>query len=342
MSTNSNPSDANLTIQEQPPETNELIHGTNSPTASPNRPPKRSKKTLFIVGLLILFVFVAGFFIYNKFIKLLIFNDVYINEDSDMFSRSTEEDVQISDWEVYDGGIKFKHPRNWSVEQGNAVYFGGETVIVKNPEETVSLTVYPYINDRFPYGFGNPQIEVNTLVVNFNGQEYDIDENTVDQKAVYAELANEGEYSFIFGTGYPAGREDLASLADYNRDRDTIIQILSTIEFVTTPVPTSITVSSECLNAPDAFLGNVETELKCYYVLYIESSPREEIKVTINSLSDQANAEMENLIKQNNGEVTASYGSQLDAIISLDFLDDISSHEGVSVIYRPISPVILN
>src|SRR3989344_6171311 len=205
----------------------------------PSEPvPKKSHKKLFmIIGVIVLLLILAavGVFAFTKMQTPKMYED-------ENFPTPTPAVVdEMSGWKNYEGqSLAFKYPSSWTATEGSVEYFGGETVIIKNEEESVTLTVYPAIDNRFPYGFGKPELQKKTINVAFNGKDYVIEEITVDNKALYAEMINDGEYSFMFGTGYPSGDDQLASLDDYYRDQDTLLQILSTFEFVDSSIAEEI------------------------------------------------------------------------------------------------------
>ena len=113
------------------------------------------------------------------------------------------------------------------------------------------------------------------------------------------------------------------------------------LSVISQPIPTSITVSEECLDAPRELLPNVNTDLKCYYIINIDELPKEEIKITVTSLNDEATINTSNFINQNGGKVIASSSYLVDAIVPLELIDEISSLEYVTLVERPRGPIVL-
>lgn len=156
---------------------------------------------------------------------------------SDQILLSLKKAPKYSDWkEVSHDSISFLLPENWESEISVSEYFGGEVVEVWNPSNTVRITLYPTNVNRFPYGFGGDPdliIEKPPLEITFLGEKRLLEESIVtysDHTSAFVDFADGEGYAFLFGTGYPAGSDDRASLSDYMEDRATVIKILESFE----------------------------------------------------------------------------------------------------------------
>ncbi|MDO8497599.1 MAG: hypothetical protein Q7S61_03575 [bacterium] len=135
-----------------------------------------------------------------------------------------------SSWKKYDGTIySVKYPDDWTAKEEHDDYFGDQ-IIVSNPSGSV---VFRVLTGTQPFGFGGPQdIKSNDMSVTIEGKRYDIKEAVVNNRQAYVDHTfkkGDKEYQLLFGTGYPVGADDLASLLDYTKSKATLIKILSTL-----------------------------------------------------------------------------------------------------------------
>lgn len=143
----------------------------------------------------------------------------------------TPTEDPTADWVVFSNDTyAFKHPPDWVVEEASGEPFG-EKVSITNSTGSVAIVV---ATGDLPFGFGQVELETNPIIISVGGIEIQGEEVTVDGRSVhvvYDHSANEQSYKIIFGTGSPAGDDQLASLDDYNSQKDTLLEILSTFKF---------------------------------------------------------------------------------------------------------------
>lgn len=133
-----------------------------------------------------------------------------------------------ANWKTYGNSkLSLKYPPNWNLKTSD--YLGSDFQL-ENSTGSISITVS---KGQYPYsiqGYGSNEIETNNLSVKVGEIFYQTQGYILAKQKVYADVTV-GEYHILFGTGYPAGNDNLASLSDYQKEKNTILQILSTFKF---------------------------------------------------------------------------------------------------------------
>lgn len=146
---------------------------------------------------------------------------------------NTEEE-----WSSYsDNTYSFKYPKAWSVVPGTAnteKYFEGDYVQIVSPSPAVTIEIAP---SQFTYGFAGIEHRAGeTFNVSIGGQVYSGTEDIRFEEGktkVYVNMAvplGGKEFHILFGTGYPVNQDNMASYSDYQKYRDTILEILATLK----------------------------------------------------------------------------------------------------------------
>ena len=142
------------------------------------------------------------------------------------------------DWKLYtDKTYTFKYPSTWNVQPGSSNtedYFGGDYVQIVAPAPTVTIEIAPA---QFTYGFEGQSEHKGgeTFKVNIGGREYSGTEDIRTEEGRTKVFVNMTvpvagkEFHILFGTGYPVNQDSAASLSDYQKYRDTILKVLSTL-----------------------------------------------------------------------------------------------------------------
>jgi hypothetical protein len=137
----------------------------------------------------------------------------------------------VAGWNVYrDGTYSFQYPSDWSVTGQYADYYKGRIVTITSPSRTVAIHVYPA---QPPYGFGASESrQMNDLKIPIEGNGYGVKENIRSKNKVFVDLKiqKKKEYHIVFGTGYPATDDKVASSSDYFATREVVVKILSTLK----------------------------------------------------------------------------------------------------------------
>lgn len=204
---------------------------------------------IFVVGLILISIFlVVDIFLVNSFRNQLPVNQEKPKVNYPVSSPVSypnpflpEDDIQEPitgiDGKLNGFGYNLEYPQGWTAESLSSDYFGGEFFRISNEEGTVGLMIYPYYLNRDPYGFGGGGLNMykgEELNIQFLGQKIQVDETRYNYLAsderVFVDWAQEGKYSFIFGTGYPASDDSKVSIDDYNRDLESILKILASFK----------------------------------------------------------------------------------------------------------------
>ncbi|GEM_PF-5557882 len=143
---------------------------------------------------------------------------------------ASTEATQTANWKTYiNTKYTFQYPSDWIVTEGDAktADHSKNTTQILNKSGSVKIN----ISDEQPiYGF-SCCLESEYLSVNINGQNYQVKETTFGNHAVFVDFQiGKSKYHVLFGTGYPAGDNRLASISDYNLAKETILKILSTFK----------------------------------------------------------------------------------------------------------------
>lgn len=140
--------------------------------------------------------------------------------------------TDTTDWKTYtNASYTFQYPSSWGVTEGFAktADHSENTVQILNKSGSVQINISP---EQQIYGFSGGVDSKHFLTVNINGQNYQVKENIVSNRTVFVDFQiGTSKYHILFGTGYPAGEEILASISDYNLMKETILKILSTFKF---------------------------------------------------------------------------------------------------------------
>lgn len=143
---------------------------------------------------------------------------------------------ETENWKTYTNDqlrLTLKYPLGWTVKGGYDQYYQGQVITINNPSMSVAINLYP----RQPvYGLeGQEQqpAKTNTISLTIDHQTYTSKETILNNNRAYVDFQlNGSSIHVLFGTGYPAGEDKLASLAEYNKSRDIILKILSTFTFL--------------------------------------------------------------------------------------------------------------
>ncbi len=138
--------------------------------------------------------------------------------------------VDTANWRTYSyKSSYFEYPSDWTVTTID--YFNTRQIMKK--KKTVRINIS---DQQYPYGFEGPDQNNDTqksLFVTVEGKQYKVNEVTHAGKSVFVDFVtnNDKKHYILFGTGYPAAIDDKASIEDYNVNRETILKIISTIQF---------------------------------------------------------------------------------------------------------------
>lgn len=135
--------------------------------------------------------------------------------------------------------LRFQYPPDWKVVSEDSEYYGGQVHTLTNPSGSLAMIFYPATNNQFPYSFGNPQTEASSRNVIFRGATRTLTETIIDNTSVYSEIIVPGEYSVLFGTGYPATIQELSDLNEYRSSLETMLAILESVADVNPSSQTS-------------------------------------------------------------------------------------------------------
>lgn len=193
---------------------------------------KKTKKWLVpsLLGALVLSLGAAGFFAYQYFQS----SKQPVQPSSTSVTKTPTPTIDPSaNWKIISGKTyTLKIPETWEGVEEASEYFGGDRVVISNPSKTVRLTITP---SQAPYGFaGDRQVSEKAIIYDMFGNMHEAKEITVNQEAVYVDsnfIQSGNPVYILFGTGYPAADHQNKSLEDYERDKNTILTILSTFKF---------------------------------------------------------------------------------------------------------------
>jgi len=141
-----------------------------------------------------------------------------------------------ADWKTYSGKeFDLKYPTGWVVNERfndkSAGDFSGNIVEIKNSTRSIHIELLPFPST---YGFrGDTKVEKQPITFMFDEKEYSATENIIEDGRAFVDKevgVNGKKYFVMFGTGYPAGSEKV-SLSEYQSEKSTILQILSTFKF---------------------------------------------------------------------------------------------------------------
>ena len=208
--------------------------------------PQKSSKTLTIllVTITILSLCLSGYLAYQNYLLRQEISIVDDGVDSEVTPEPNSVEViptstpdPTSNWEEYEGNTySFKYPTSWYAKEDNNEYFGDDFVVIENPDKTIKIQVTPF---QIPYGFGGDAVSNfvnNPINVYMFGNTHNVEEVIQDETNYFVDfdILHEGQEIYvIYGTGYPAASDNNRSVDDYNRDKDTILKILSTFELTT-------------------------------------------------------------------------------------------------------------
>lgn len=146
---------------------------------------------------------------------------------------------QTENWKIFrNQAYSFKHPVNWNVaatledNMPEEQKYVGDKIFIVNPEETVGIIV---TTGEHSWGSTGQEIIQNSPIsFSINGQDVQAEESVINTQSVRTSASislKEKEYLILFGSGYPITDDPSASLDDYYRDKNTVLEILSTFEF---------------------------------------------------------------------------------------------------------------
>lgn len=139
----------------------------------------------------------------------------------------TESD-RSANWKIYTTeAYKIEYPAEWTIVASDYL----KTIQLSNQSRTVSINIS---EGQYPYGFGGPGYEFKkqTIEVFINGEKIQTQETILNKKKAYVDFqVGTSKYHILFGTGYPAAEDELASLSDYYSYKNTVLKILSTFKF---------------------------------------------------------------------------------------------------------------
>lgn len=133
-----------------------------------------------------------------------------------------------ANWKTYTNTTyTFKYPSDWIVSSTDYL----NTTTLTNKARSVAINIS---EGQYPYGQGtNVKNETRNLSVTLNGKDYETVETVTNDKEVFVDFTvGASKYHILFGTGYPAGEDRLASLSDYYSLKGNILKILSTFKFL--------------------------------------------------------------------------------------------------------------
>lgn len=214
-------------------------------------PPHNPKKVMMIVIAVIIIIVIgaaAFFFMMKKPTPAAkTTNPVVVK------SAPTPTPDPTANWLTYiTKDYSFIYPSDWTTTKTDYL----NSVEVLNKNKSVGITIS---DGQYPYGFGGQvKEESKNLLVSVDGQEYNVKEKIINNKEAFTDfkLNSPAKQHILFGTGYPAVRSGStnASLTDYENDKNTIIQILSSFKFTNaTPSATpSVSPSQASISAQPA------------------------------------------------------------------------------------------
>ena len=136
----------------------------------------------------------------------------------------------MADWKTYsDDTYVFKYPSDWTVKASDSPFLG-KRVDILNQNQSVGLVV---LTGTLPFGFGQIEVEEKRIIFTIEGIEIDAQETIVDNSLSYVSYyyqKGDSIFEILFGTGFPTTK--VASLEDYQNQKDTILKILSTFQFL--------------------------------------------------------------------------------------------------------------
>lgn len=123
--------------------------------------------------------------------------------------------------------FKFSYPADWESRKFD------DGVFIKNKKGNVGIVLS---SSQYPYGFegGIEFLEEKLVTVEVAGKNYTTEE-FINSGGVFADFKIDSlkEMYILFGSGYPvASTTGPGSINDYNEEKDTILEILSSIEFL--------------------------------------------------------------------------------------------------------------
>ena len=231
-----------------------------------NTTPVKSSSTKLVTLMFVLIVLLLGTIVFLFYRNSQLKKQITAPPTSSPTVSATSDPTV--NWETHSGKeFQFKYPSGWSVREHYSDYFEGQEITIDNPTGVVSIEVTPFSST---YGFsGNTKTIKNAIKFSFVGKEYSAVETIVENHSVYVNQyvdVSGISYAVMFGSGYPVNADDDASLEEYQKEKSTILQILSTFKF-TDPETTNLKSRvedlelyeksqsrlswSKCLNEPD-------------------------------------------------------------------------------------------
>ncbi|MBI2049373.1 hypothetical protein HYT32_00455 [Candidatus Roizmanbacteria bacterium] len=141
---------------------------------------------------------------------------------------------ETANWKTYTNTrsnypYTFSYPSDW--ELGESEYENLASLTHK--KGAIAIT---FSDDQYPYGFGGLEagdFETQSLKITIAGKEYATKETIISNQKAYVDFSTSApnKIHILFGTGYPAAQDNIASLVEYNNAKNTILQILSTFQF---------------------------------------------------------------------------------------------------------------
>lgn len=165
-----------------------------------------------------------------------------------------EQPDETADWETFSNqAYSFKYPTNWDVtatledDFPEDQKYVGDKISINNAEKTVGIIVTT--GEHSWGGTGRESIQSTPISFSINSQDYQSEESIIDNHSARTHLTipfNGKDYIVLFGSGYPITNDPTASLDDYNRDKNTILQVLSTFKFSDPSTTPSAALQGSC------------------------------------------------------------------------------------------------
>ncbi len=214
--------------------------------------PKTNMVLVFVVAILCSLTFgMGGFYLGKQSSNLQPYGDKKENQPSPIPTEGAKVETSLAvpstiqnipsgteDWKSYaDKTYAFRYPSTWNIQPGSSdieEYFGGDYIQVVAPSPTVTIEIAPA---EFAYGFEGPVEHKigETFKINIGGREYSGTEDIRTEEGKTKVFVNMTvpiagkEFHILFGTGYPVNQDSAPSYSDYQKYRDTILKILSTL-----------------------------------------------------------------------------------------------------------------
>ncbi len=159
-----------------------------------------------------------------------------ISEENKKKLQSPSSSDETANWKTFsNNNYSFKYPVDWSIQDQpkDSTNRYSEVVNIKNLSGSVAIILSPF---QYPYGLEGEDIaksiQTNDLTVTIEGNQYLVKETTFLKNKAFVDMKVQRtkEHHILFGTGYPAAEDKLASLSDYKSNRNLILKMLSTLK----------------------------------------------------------------------------------------------------------------